>query len=72
MRNLYRVPKKQWRKWSDLARKVFNATYNFMMDNTKVMIHPKSPMPKPVHFKTIAWNAAWIAADAVDDVIPNS
>lgn len=70
MRNLYRVQKKQWRKWSTAARKVFNETYRFMMRNPNLMLHPKQEPPKPVHWKTTAWNAAWIAADAVDDCVP--
>lgn len=70
MRNSNRVPKKQWRKWSGVARRVFNATYSFIHDNPDLMQHPGAPKPKPFHWKTVAWNAAWIAADAVDDSIP--
>lgn len=70
MRNVNRVPKKQWRKWSTQARSVFNAVYRFAMNNPRLMQHPAAPEPKPFHWKTVAWNAAWIAADAVDDSIP--
>ena len=65
-----RVPKKQWRTWSLQARRVFNDTYSFIHDNPDLMQHPAAPKPKPFHWKTVAWNAAWIAADAVDDSIP--
>lgn len=71
MRNQNRVPKKQWRRWSETARRVFNETYRFMMSNKRLMLHPKQEPPKPYHWKTTAWNAAWIAADAVDECIPN-
>lgn len=69
--NKNKVPVKQWKKWSDQAKSVFNRLYSFMMSNREVMLHPKSPQPSPQHFKTIAWNASWIAADAVDDTIPD-
>ena len=65
MKNINRVPKKQWLRWSDKAKRVFNETYAFMMDNPDIITHPKQ---KPIlffHWKTICWNAAWIAADAV-------
>ena len=71
VRNPYRVPQKQWRRWSEQAKTVFNRTYKFMYDNRAVMLHPKQPVPSPAHWKTTAWNAAWIAADAVDDSIPD-
>jgi hypothetical protein len=65
-RNVNRVPRSQWRKWSKEARAVFNRVYSFMFDNRDLMLHPKQDKPKPAHWKTTAWNAAWIAADAVD------
>jgi len=71
VRNSNRVPQKQWRKWSVKARKVFNDVYEFLMKNQWAMLHPKAPTPKPVHWKTTAWNSAWIAADAVDDDLPD-
>lgn len=66
MKNIARVPKKQWSKWSAAAQKVFNALYTFMMENEKLMLHPKQEIPKAYHWKTTCWNSAWIAADAVD------
>lgn len=69
-RNHNRVPKKQWGKWSKGARQAFNRVYTFMMENPDLMNHPNEPRMKPFHWKTVAWNAAWIAADAVDDCLP--
>lgn len=69
-KNLYRVPVKQWRKWSEAARAVFNRVYDFVLSNPDVMNHPKAEKLKPMHWKTVAWNTGWIAADAVDDEIP--
>jgi hypothetical protein len=71
-KNLNRVPKKQWRRWSGTARNIFNDVYSFMMKNPTNMLHPKAEKPKDVHWKTTCWNAAWIAADAVDGCIPDS
>lgn len=68
--NSFRVPVKQWRKWSATARTVFNRVYDFVLSNQPLMSHPKAEPVKPAHWKTASWNAAWIAADAVDDAIP--
>lgn len=68
--NKFKVPMKKWKTWSPAARTIFNRVYDFMMDNQWAMLHPKQPTLKPDHYKTIAWNAAWIAADAVDNTIP--
>lgn len=69
--NKNRVPAKQWRKWSGMARWVFNDTYNFIYNHEREMNHPKQPKHLLLHWKTLAWNAAWIAADAVDDTVPD-
>ena len=68
--NINRVPSKQWKKWSEQARTVFNRVYDFAIDSQWAMSHPKSYVQKDEHWKTTAWNMAWIAADAVDDSIP--
>lgn len=71
-RNTYKVPVKQWRKWSRIARTVFNRVYNFAINNPELILHPQAvKTTKPAHWKTIAWNAAWIAADATDDSLPD-
>jgi hypothetical protein len=69
-KNLYKVPSKAWRGWNAMARAVFNRVYDFSMENFSLMSHPKMERPKPAHWKTLSWNAAWIAADAVMDDIP--
>ena len=67
MTNRYRVPKKQWKKWSEQARRVFNEVYYTMRNNKQTLfLHPKAtPVPK-AQWNTTAWNAAWIAADAAN------
>lgn len=54
MTNANRVPPKQWRKWSETARRVFNDTYRFILNNPDLMTHPGCPRMKPRHWKTVA------------------
>lgn len=70
-RNRYKVPQKQWRKWSRIARTVFSRVYMFMLHNERITVHPRSPKQTPAQWKTTAWNTAWISADAVDDALPD-
>lgn len=63
--NTFKVPLKQWRKWTPAARKVFNETYETMTDNQGLFQHPKTAAVPQAQWMTTAWNAAWIAADAV-------
>ena len=69
-RNNFKVPAKQWREWSATARAVFNRVYDFAISNPALLMHPRAEPLRPLYWKTVAWNAAWIAADAVDDAIP--
>ena len=62
--NVYRVPAKQWRKWSPVARQVFNEVYSSMIKNKEFLLHPKQTAPSRDHWKTTAWNAAWTSARA--------
>lgn len=64
MRNVHKVQLKQWRKWSPEARGVFNYVYGVMVADQRIFLHPKSKGQSKLHWKTTAWNAAWIAADA--------
>lgn len=68
-RNFYKVPKRKWRKWSDVARGTFNRTYPFVRDSQALFTHPKAEKQKRDHWKTVAWNTAWIAADHADETL---
>lgn len=70
MRNLHKVQLKQWRRWSNQARSVFNDTYAYMAGNQNEFLHPKAKRNVKAHWKTTAWNAAWVAADAADAWVP--
>jgi len=65
LENRYKVPKTQWSKWLPPSQDVFNVVYGVMIENQRIFQHPKAVPLDPEHWKTTAWNAAWIAADAV-------
>lgn len=70
-KNVNRVPTLVWRGWSQKARRLFNATYDVMMENQSLFLHPKMQKPKPHEWKALCWNAAWVVADAHDGTIPD-
>jgi hypothetical protein len=69
--NINNVPSRQWRQWNQQARFIFNTVFN-EMSNQKVITHPRHPKQSDMpddHWRTIRWNAAWIAADAAYESI---
>lgn len=64
--NVHKVPTKQWRRWSDEAKTAFNELYSLGERNQEIFRHPKQPTMLDDHWKTVSWNFAWLAADAVD------
>lgn len=68
--NTHKVPAKQWRRWSAQAKAVFNELYALTLANQGIVTHPKAAKMPPEHWATIAWNTAWLAADAVDENLP--
>lgn len=66
-KNLHKVNKRKWRKWGPVAQDVFNRLYYTMKKNQHIFLHPKQEaIPKQL-WKTTAWNAAWLAADFVEE-----
>jgi len=64
--NTHKVPLKQWKKWGDLAKQVFNGVYeDIQRMGPACFCHPEAEPVMSDHFATIAWNAAWTAADQV-------
>ena len=64
MTNIHKVPNKQWKKWPDIAQRVFNEVYESMEMNPALFTHPKTGKIAKNQWGTVAWNSAWIAADA--------
>jgi len=64
-RNVYKVHKSQWCKWSESARMAFNYVYS-TMSNQELFKHPKAPTIPAKQWRTTRWNAAWIAAEAIN------
>lgn len=62
--NKYQVGARKWRNWPDLCQRVFNQTYESINLNQLIIIHPGGEEDTPEHWDTVAWNAAWLAADA--------
>ena len=62
--NKHKVPLKKWKNWPDICQRVFNTTYDAMMIDQRIFLHPNAPSHGSNHWKTTAWNAAWTAADA--------
>lgn len=62
--NRYKVSARQWKKWNDQAKLVFNEVYMTMVNNQDLFLHPSQDAPRKDYWKTTAWNAAWMAAEA--------
>lgn len=66
VKNKHDVGQSQWRKWSLAERALFNNTFESILNiGADLFLHPKTVKRKisDDEFKTIAWNAAWEAAD---------
>ena len=69
VKNFHKVSKSQWNKWCELSRLTFNRVFdNMQAFNPDQFSHPKAPQMEEEHWHTICWNAAWTAADQVNDV----
>ena len=58
--------KKKLKRWSQEGRRVFAEVYELMLANPELLKHPAQANIPAAHWKTLCWNAAWTAADAVD------
>ena len=61
--NKHNVSKRQWAKWTDHARDLFNTLYDMMADQG-LFTHPDMKRIVSQHWDTIRWNAAWMAVSA--------
>ena len=66
--NAHSVPAKQWVKWSDFQRSMFNGLYDFLLGNQRIINASPSFEQLPFEqWRVIAWNAAWSATSYVPD-----
>lgn len=65
--NTHKVPLRQWRKWSEHAKRVFNTLFSTVEGNQGIVTHPQAKLIPEKEWCVIAWNVAWLAADDVDD-----
>lgn len=61
--NQFHVPLKQWKKWTVVGKHVFNKLYDHSIKNPWLYHHPEQTTVLDKHWKTVAWNHAWMAAD---------
>lgn len=69
IKNVHKVPQKQWKRWNDRQRVIFNHVFSSMLHNQEMFKHPKQAPMSSEHWKTPCWNAAWTAADAAADSV---
>lgn len=62
-KNIYKVPSHRWKKWQDQERMLFNSLLDCLLDNMRYFLHPEQPIPSNEHWRAMAWNVAWQAAD---------
>lgn len=74
--NPYKVPRRTWRRWSPVARRVFCEVYDSMQVGGALLFHTHTrdmldadhkigggPVTVADQVSVIAWNAAWQAAE---------
>lgn len=64
--NVNHVPLRQWRRWSDQQRAIFNGVHADLTHmGQSCFLHPETVgrQLSTAEYDTICWNAAWIAAD---------
>jgi len=63
---LTKSDKAKLKRWTEKGKKTFMDIYAFALNDQRHVTHPDTkPIPQD-QWKTIAWNFAWLAADAVD------
>lgn len=65
--NMFKVPKKQWKKWNDQERYIFNDVFLMMTLNQSLFLYPDTAEQSEERWRTTCWNAAWTAADSARD-----
>lgn len=62
-KNTHKVPKKFWDTLTPTGKEIFNSLYSTMRQNQGIFLHPKQEALSAQMWKTVAWNASWLAAE---------
>lgn len=72
MDNTYKVSKRQWKKWDENEKYIFNSLYEMMLNNQSLFKYPNADLIPTAFWTTTAWNAAWMAADFAKEARKNA
>lgn len=61
VKNRHKVQVKQWRKWNNHAKKMFNATYA-ELKNQQTVLSPETLLMTRQQWDVLRWNVAWTVA----------
>lgn len=61
--NKFKVHQTAWSTWTQIGRDTFNGVFEIMRDGQQQFLHPKQDALSAQKWRTVAWNAAWVAAD---------
>jgi len=64
--NKYKV--EVWTEWNEQQRRLFTELYERMVESPWAFQHPLAVAVEGGHWRTTAWNAAWMAADMLKGV----
>lgn len=62
-RNTNGVSASQWKKWPEVSRSTFNEVFAYLIGNQAHCKHPEGPYLHEKHWRTICFNAAYMAAN---------
>jgi len=62
--NKHKVAKRKWKNWPDICQRVFNDTYETMLNDQRLFVHTRAATMASEHWNVTCWNAAWVAADS--------
>lgn len=65
--NRFKVAQRQWRKWTEQERFVFNELFGSTVKNQKILSHPQMEKISAAMWRTLCWNFAWLASTAARD-----
>ncbi len=61
--NPNKVAPRQWKRWSDHSKELFNDLFAYIVQNQSLFTHPKTIQMPDEYWRTTAWNTSWMAAD---------